>query len=90
MMSRSTCRRQGLLRTGRGSRLFLQRAQDALPGATIGIGPAKALLFGLDRATRGSTDHAVCATDIVAAGEQQGLQLTALIAADSGIVSAAL
>ncbi len=69
-----------------GGRLFLQRAQDALACAAIHLAPAQALLFYLDRAARGGTDHAVGGTDIVAAGQQQGLQLAALIAAQARVI----
>ncbi|KAG1540135.1 hypothetical protein G6F50_014407 [Rhizopus delemar] len=70
----------------RSSRRVLQCAQDTLSGAAIGIGPAQALRLGLDRTTRGDTDHAVGSADVVATGQQQGLQLAALIAADAGII----
>ena len=51
-MSRPACDRQGLAGGRRPCGcLLLQRAQDALAGAPIRIGPAEALLLGLDATT---------------------------------------
>ena len=69
---------RGGARHGRGwRRLCLQQIQDAQPGTAID-GQSALLLLGGNRLAGGTADHAVGRADVMAAGQQQGLQLAPL------------
>src|SRR5690606_25684009 len=66
--------------------LAAQGAQDLLAGAGVGGGDAHPLLLGADGAAGVGADQAVAFADIVAALEQQGLELGALGARQARII----
>ena len=68
-----------------GASLGLQRAQDALTGASVN-GVAEALLFGADGGARFFANGAVGGADVVAAHDEHALQLAALAAGEAGVV----